>query len=198
MTCLGFNHVRWRPLDCKAERPGEFKTAYPCETEMWLGHWLLRVCSSQGKFATPKKLCCWWISVLQQFHQENRFLNPHGDFFGDVGVAWAKPQGPGWMWPTLLSSNRWGFGGGKKTCGRIASSLSLDDLCFRLFRHFDSIFFLKKICLVHVHSRSSGGWLSLGMWAVGCLSRRDLHIYCSLKEMLDVGGDWRGETIDPG
>ena len=61
---------------------------------------------------------------------------------------------------------------GKKTCGRIASSVSLDDLCFRLFRHFDAaFFFLKKIftswylveCLVHVHSRSIGGWLSLGM-----------------------------------
>lgn len=52
---------------------------------------------------------------------------------------------------------------GKKPCGRIVSSLSLDDLCFRLFRHFDAaIFFFEKDitswyleeCLVHVHDRA--------------------------------------------
>lgn len=50
---------------------------------------------------------------------------------------------------------------------------SLDDLCFRAFRQFDSMIeniFFKDItcwyleeCLVHVYARSIGGWLSLGM-----------------------------------
>ena len=76
------------------------------------------------------------------------FLNPHGDFFGDVGVANSQFTPKALDGCGLLCFPQTGgdFLQGKKPCGRIVSSLSLDDLCFRLFRHFDAaIFFLKKI-----------------------------------------------------